>query len=359
MSPRREHHRPDEAAAAEVVRRMQDGDRAALGELYRLYRDGVEGWLAGQMRSCPADVEDIVHETFIRAAREAHTFDPADGEVGGWLRGWIARAALVDHRRGYRHSQLAAAGAIAAGLGRGRPESAHERETRPVSARVVVALSRLSPAQRRAVQLRYLDGQSEAAAAIVAGCAPNTIGRHTNDARKQLRAALADLKPKPRTELHAMSKKDAIYTAFEAVGRPDGAAVSRWLRDRDVHVAHTYVYQVLHGRCGPRPAVATAGSAAVDTHASTVRVPEPRSAAESVRAANAASSSAEAGAEAPEDIDTQELVDQALRAVQERTSGRTSTSGDPEAARSEELNHWSAEANAAGADNDYAEAVAA
>ena len=182
------------AGDAELLTALRTGDRAALGELYSRHRPRVAAYLARRM-VCAGDVEDVVQDTFLRLWDGTEKFDPATHGFGAWLCGRVARWTLIDYGRRDRFRQGAALD-IARDHARRHPtESAHQRETTPVSPRVVTALARLTPAQRRSVQLRYLDGYSTAAAAIVAESSPGAIATNSLAARERLRERGIEIDP--------------------------------------------------------------------------------------------------------------------------------------------------------------------
>lgn len=142
---------------AELLARLRAGDRAALGELYRRHRARVAAYLARRM-VCAGDVEDVVQETFLRLWEASDEFEPAPHTFPVWLCGRVARCTLIDYGRRDRFRQLAALD-IARDHARRHPtESAHERETTPVSIRVVTALARLTPVQSPAPTRRPVRG---------------------------------------------------------------------------------------------------------------------------------------------------------------------------------------------------------
>ena len=69
---------------ADLVRRAQQGDRGAFGELVRLHQARLRAFAA---RFVPRseDVFDLVQDAFVSAYRALGTFDPAL-ELGPWLR---------------------------------------------------------------------------------------------------------------------------------------------------------------------------------------------------------------------------------------------------------------------------------
>ncbi len=263
----------DEATAVALVERVRQGDQEALGELYRCYQPTVRGYLGVRLSGYPDDVEDLVQETFLLAVELADTFNPEASTVRRWLCRYVAGTlAVTDFFRTHRHGQLSAVAIAVDTLRRGPVQSAESRESRPVSVQVVTALARLTPGQRRAVQLRYLDGLSSAAAAEVAGVSAATVGSHCLSARRRLRAALADLEPPTRSWLDEVPKKTAVKAAFAAVG-PDAHQALAWLRERGIRVNTSYAYLLAKQ--------ARAGQQGVDAHTSTLAVaPEPRPAAD-------------------------------------------------------------------------------
>src|SRR6185369_4917068 len=81
----------------DLMAAMAAGDDAALRQLF--FRHAP--WLAARLRSQlpPADVEDVLQETFLAAWRGAAAY--RGGGVGGWLWGIARRqAALWLRRRG-------------------------------------------------------------------------------------------------------------------------------------------------------------------------------------------------------------------------------------------------------------------
>ena len=235
---------------AVLVARVRRGDRDALGELYSRHRAAVARYMARRV-VCSGDVEDLVQETFIRVPEMAGDYNPDRDSypVGAWLCGRVGRWTLIDYSRKERRSHLSALDAARDVAYRALTETAHERESRPLSPRVVTALARLTPAQRRATQLRYLDGLSSAQAAEVAGTSPGAVAQNSLDARKRLRVELADLAPAARSEVAELPKVAAVRAAFAAVRR-DVPAAQAWLGERGVTVDPSYLYAIRNGRRG-------------------------------------------------------------------------------------------------------------
>ncbi|MFI5614552.1 RNA polymerase sigma factor [Amycolatopsis sp. NPDC051903] len=238
-----------EADAAALVSRIQAGDSEALGELYRHGRERVERYVARRMVE-QTDVEDVVQETFLRVPEMTREFNPDTHEVGAWLCGKVARHTLTDYGRKDRFRRLsaqeAAGRALSEAVHLGPAQDAHEREATPLSPRMVHALAKLSPAQRRGMQLRYLDEMTTEQAAEVAGSSAGAIVQNCLSARKKLRAELADLAPVSTSVLDGMSKKDAVLTALRTTDNDMPAALA-WLREQGITVDESYAYGIRNG----------------------------------------------------------------------------------------------------------------
>jgi RNA polymerase sigma-70 factor (ECF subfamily) len=145
---------------SELIRRAQQGDRGAFGELVRLHQARLRAFAA---RFVPRseDVFDLVQDAFLKAYRALGTFDPRQ-EFGPWLR-TICRNQIRNHwreRRVRRNAHLALVDAAleASADAAGDPgDDALER---------VEALRRcvdeLQPSHRELVRNRYARGMAVA-----------------------------------------------------------------------------------------------------------------------------------------------------------------------------------------------------
>src|SRR5215469_5704419 len=82
----------DDAASVAAAR---DGDRAAFGRLYERYARMVHGVLLAKVPA--GDVDDLVHDVFIRALRRLSTLRE-NASFGAWLAA-IARNLAHDYHR--------------------------------------------------------------------------------------------------------------------------------------------------------------------------------------------------------------------------------------------------------------------
>ena len=157
--------------------RIAAGEAEALQLLYLELSPLVNG-IVRRMLDDPEDAREIVQDTFIRAWRHARSFRAERGEVVSWLV-FIARHAAIDRlRRGARqrllHETLQREPAEPAASGVERSD-AHETVTR--------ALAALSTPQRRALELAFFGGCTQAQ---IAAAMQTPIGNVKNHLRRGL-----------------------------------------------------------------------------------------------------------------------------------------------------------------------------
>ena len=156
--------------------------------LDRLYRGNQELlWrLALRMTGDPAGAEDLMQETFLRAALHRSRLPQAERAARAWLtqtlvnlcRDGFRRAAV---RRRYRE-QVAAVDERTGQLDPERVAAARQRMN--------AAMNRLSPRRRAVLVLRDLEGLAESRVAELLGIRAPTVRWHLATARKQLRQHL-------------------------------------------------------------------------------------------------------------------------------------------------------------------------
>ena len=143
----------------DLLARLQSRDARALGELYDRYGRMAFGLILRMVQD-RGIAEDLVQETFMRVWNRVGSFDSEQGAIGPWLLA-VARNRALDYLR-YK--------------GR-RPESsidAQETENPAlfadtqadplrfdVTRQIKTALSRLTEAQRQAIELAYFEGMSQ------------------------------------------------------------------------------------------------------------------------------------------------------------------------------------------------------
>ena len=126
--------------------------------------------------------EDLAGETFERALRLWHRFDPQRGSARTWLC-QVARTVALDHfrseRRRVRREELAAL-----------PERYEERLLEGISPELETALRSLSAGEREVIALRVVLDLDAGAAARVLGISTTNCTTRLNRALKKLEEAL-------------------------------------------------------------------------------------------------------------------------------------------------------------------------
>jgi RNA polymerase sigma-70 factor (ECF subfamily) len=139
--------------------------------------------VARTMVSRPADAEDLVQDTMVRALQSIDTFDGA--RPRGWLLTIMRNAHINRNRR--RRPSLLDDPAVVAEMAT-PPADAYVEEM--FDAAIEVALGRLSERHRAVVELVDIARLSYADAAIVLGVPVGTVMSRLSRARKEIRTLL-------------------------------------------------------------------------------------------------------------------------------------------------------------------------
>ncbi len=185
------------AAAAELVRRAQAGDRAAFGALVRRYRERIFA-LVLHLTGSESDADDITQEVFWGAYRHINQF-AGRSEFFTWVYRIAVNRALNAKRDRSRRSEtplddpriVHALAADASG------DPARAAELRQTYARLLFALDSLPFEMMTTVVLVALQGMSHAEVAVIQECSPGTVAWRIHQARGKLQRAL--LTPRKRT----------------------------------------------------------------------------------------------------------------------------------------------------------------
>jgi RNA polymerase sigma-70 factor (ECF subfamily) len=175
-------------ADLELLNRMRRGDERALETLYARY-GGLVYALALRIVGDRELAREVLQDTFLRSWDGRETYDARRGRVSWWLMG-IARNRAIDLLRSRSHqarlrerdSELTA-NVISA-------EPGPDVEIRHV---VAEALAGLSPSQRRAIELAYYGGLTQAEIAQRLEEPLGTIKSRTREAMERLRTLLRPL----------------------------------------------------------------------------------------------------------------------------------------------------------------------
>jgi RNA polymerase sigma-70 factor (ECF subfamily) len=154
---------------------------ATFSQACERHLDDVYGylvWFTGDRFAA----EDLAGETFERALRLWHRFDPARGSARTWLC-QVARTVALDHfrseRRRARREELAAG-----------PEGYEQPLAEGLSPELEAALRRLTAGEREVIALRVVLELDAATAARVLGISPTNCTTRLARALKKLEEAL-------------------------------------------------------------------------------------------------------------------------------------------------------------------------
>lgn len=185
--PARRRH-PDVAPhILALLDRAQFGDRDAFAEIYLTFREPVTRYVSVRMRDRDRDaIADLVQETFAGALAELPT---ALLDVRGWF---IRQAAKACNQHDWsRRRYVRAAYAVRDHDPAPAAPDAGDLPARLGRITFVHAMARLTAAQRRAIQLRYLDGYPRDAAARLMDRSTQAVRDLERRALRRLQAALA------------------------------------------------------------------------------------------------------------------------------------------------------------------------
>ncbi len=175
-------------ADREAMRALARGDVSALGELYDRHQAGVRRFVE-RAASGNADVDDLVHATFLALHRSAASFD-ASRSVYAWLIGIAARLVHGQRSKGARWARLLR------GFRPVRPASSADPErvleARQELGRLERALVALSEAKRVVLIMHEIEGLSGEEIATSLEIPVGTVWTRLHHARRELMAVLEE-----------------------------------------------------------------------------------------------------------------------------------------------------------------------
>ncbi len=175
----------DEALIASCAR----GDLAALGHLFDRRADELARFIGRLLGSDGADVEDLLHMTFIEALRAAPRFK-GDATARTWLFAIAANLAGNQIRGKMRRRQSLSAFSQLPQPNVATPGEIAER--RQLMDRLAHALGGLKHDLRVAFMMCDVEELAGVEVARVLGIPPGTLWRRLHEARKELRSALEE-----------------------------------------------------------------------------------------------------------------------------------------------------------------------
>jgi RNA polymerase sigma factor (sigma-70 family) len=188
VSARRpENGRPNAGAVeppdATIMSRLARGDSGALGELYDRHQESVRRFIA-RATSDAADVDDLLHATFLAAGKSAARYDGRDS-----CRPWLIGIA-VQHikRRRYAFGRFIALLTSLGGAGGRIVDPRAALDSRPDVQR---ALRLLSEAKRVTFLLAELEGLTCPEIGAALNVPIGTVWTRLHAARRELRRTLA------------------------------------------------------------------------------------------------------------------------------------------------------------------------
>jgi RNA polymerase sigma-70 factor (ECF subfamily) len=181
-------HEPDRSDTALMVA-FAARDESAAATLYQRFASRIYG-LGIVMLGSDAAAQDLVQDTFVKLWRSADAFDTSRGKLETWVL-LVARSLAIDslRRRVLESRSLEASGRPGeADLAAGPEELA---ETGDLAERARLAMQRLSPEQRGALELAYFGGRTSAEVAEMEGIPIGTAKTRIRSALLSLREAMA------------------------------------------------------------------------------------------------------------------------------------------------------------------------
>lgn len=167
---------------SELMQQLAAGQLGALGELYDRYQTPLRSFLARATRDSH-DVDDLVHATFLAAAKSADRYD-GRSSCRPWL---IGIAAQLLRRRRQTFSRLVAV--LSALKGTQSPAS-DPHPTLHARTDLERALARLSEPKRLTILMAEVEGLSCGEIADALAVPIGTVWTRLHAARRELRQAL-------------------------------------------------------------------------------------------------------------------------------------------------------------------------
>ena len=173
-----------QASDPDIMGRLANGEIGALGELYDRHHEPVRRFIA-RATSDAEDVDDLVHATFLAAAKSSGRYDGRPS-CRPWLIG-IAAQLLRRRRQGF--SRLLA---VLSSLKGSQATMVDPQPTLQARSDVERALGRISETKRVTFLMARVEGLSCAEIAVALGVPIGTVFTRLHAARRELRQALEE-----------------------------------------------------------------------------------------------------------------------------------------------------------------------
>jgi len=199
--------RPASNDDALLAQRIRSGDREALGELYDRYAS-VAMATALRVVADREQAEDLVHDTFVAVWQKIDRFDPMRGSLRAWLL-TIVRNRAIDRLRGARPSIVLEDADEQSLLRTAANPTWDAAIARRSAAELRIALDRLPPEQRQAIELAYYGGNTYREIAILTNVPLGTANGRLRLALAKLRDALMQTDAAPATSAEPLGAPGA------------------------------------------------------------------------------------------------------------------------------------------------------
>jgi RNA polymerase sigma-70 factor, ECF subfamily len=193
LGPAREQFASRISEDASWVAAARDGDRAAFGRLYERYARMVHGVLLARVPV--GDVDDLVHDVFVRALRRLSTLRET-GSFGAWLTA-IARNVANDHHRSSVPEQSLTDDASSNEVQVAMSSKDHAGP----AAALLDAVRSLPDAYRETLILRLVEGMTGPEIAARTGMTHGSVRVNLHRGMEQLRAKLSPDKSRNGAEM--------------------------------------------------------------------------------------------------------------------------------------------------------------
>ncbi|MDT0274851.1 sigma-70 family RNA polymerase sigma factor [Blastococcus goldschmidtiae] len=171
------------------VRRTQEGDAEAFGQLYDHYVSLVYRYVYNRIGDRPT-AEDVTSETFVRALRRIDSLSFQGRDVGAWLV-TIARNIVLDHVKSSRYRlEVATADMRDADRVTDGPEDAVVAHL--TNRELLACVQQLGSEQQECIVLRFIHGLSVAETAEIMGKKDGAIKALQHRAVRRLAGLLPD-----------------------------------------------------------------------------------------------------------------------------------------------------------------------
>lgn len=179
----------------ELIKKAQENDLEAFGELVALYQDRVYTHCM-HLAHDVHDAHDLAQDVFVQAFKNIKSFR-SDADFGTWLHRIAVNLWINQVRRNRKAAAFSLDEPLLTGEGElSREVAACEEspeewvERREFQETIKNALNRLQPEYRVALILRELEGYSYEEIAGIMGCSLGTVKSRINRGRKALKKEL-------------------------------------------------------------------------------------------------------------------------------------------------------------------------